>query len=164
MNAANSVYFCYWRLPVPPVTITILAIMLLTIYVAVGSIQHLIEAPALAPIQPAIVQPWATFIGFDSALLINESICFPPRQLSAANAVSNPVPLVIFTSIDIVITAASVALRQTSHRKYTGDHHWGDKKSNQGFLHNIISFSSRLNVPFYANQLENLPFLVFSLL
>jgi len=72
--------------------------------------------------------------------------------------------LVIFTSIDVVITAASVALRQTSHRKYPGDRHCGDKKSKQGFLHNVISFSSRLNVPSYANPLENLPFPVFTLL
>jgi hypothetical protein len=63
--------------------------------------------------------------------------------------------LVIFTSIDIVITAASVALCQTSHRKYHADHHCGDKQSKQGFLHNVISFSSSLNVPFFANLLEN---------
>jgi hypothetical protein len=45
----------------------------------------------------------------------------------------------IFASIDIVITAASVALRQTHHRKYPGDHHSGDKKSKQGSLHNLKS-------------------------
>jgi hypothetical protein len=35
---ANSVHFCYGCLPEPPVTITILAIILLAIYVAAGSI------------------------------------------------------------------------------------------------------------------------------
>jgi hypothetical protein len=114
------------------------------------------------PIQPAIVQPRATFIGFDSALLISESTCFPPRQLSAANALSNPIPLISFTSIDIVITVVSVALRQSSHRKYPGDRHCCDKKSKQGSLHNVVSFSYSLNVQFCANPIENLPFLVFS--
>jgi len=38
MNAANSVYFGYGCLSEPPVTITILAIILLAIYVAAGSI------------------------------------------------------------------------------------------------------------------------------
>jgi hypothetical protein len=153
-----------WRLPVPPVTITILAIMLLAIYITVGPVQHLIEAPAFLPIQPAVVQSWATFIGFDSALLINESVGFTPRELSAANAISNPIPLGIFTSIDIVVTAASVALGQTNYRKYPGDHHRGDKKSKQGSLHNVISSCSSLNVTFRVNPLENLSFSVFSLL
>jgi hypothetical protein len=35
---SNSVYYCYGCLPEPPVTITILAIILLAIYVAAGSI------------------------------------------------------------------------------------------------------------------------------
>jgi hypothetical protein len=138
--------------------------MLLAIYITVGPVQHLIEAPALLPIQPAVVQSWATFIGFDSALLINESVGFTPREFSAANAISNPIPLGIFTSIDIVVTAASVALRQTNYRKYPGDHHRGDKKSKQVSLHDVISSCSSLNVTFRANPLENLSFSAFSLL
>jgi hypothetical protein len=78
---------------------------------------------------------------------------FPPRQLSTANALSNPSPLGRFTAIDIVITAVS-ALRQTGHRKYPGDHHSRDKKSEQDFLHNEISFSSSLKVSFCASPLE----------
>jgi hypothetical protein len=35
---SNSVYYCYGCLPEPPVTITILAIILLAIYFAAGSI------------------------------------------------------------------------------------------------------------------------------
>jgi hypothetical protein len=97
-------------------------------------------------------------------LLINEFSCLPPRQLSAANASLNPIPLGILTSIDFVVTSVSGALRQTSHRKYPTDHHGDDKRSKQDSLHNVISLFSSLNVHFCANPLENLSFLVFSLL
>jgi hypothetical protein len=115
-----------------------MAVILLARYAAAGSIQHLIEAPALMPIQSAIVLPCATFKGLDSALLINESTCFPPRQLSAANAVSNPFPLEMFTSIDTA-AAVAVALRQAGHRNYPADYHCRNKKSKQSFLHNVSS-------------------------